>query len=82
LTLALLHSSGFSLSGERLPDGNAELKILRVVDRALECIPLRVVVRFLRLSPSRFQAWRRRQTACALDDQSSCPRTPDTFLSP
>ena len=29
----------------------------------------------LGLSPSRFQAWRRRQTACALDDQPSCPRT-------
>jgi hypothetical protein len=26
-------------------------------------------------SPSRFQAWGRRQTACALDDWSSCPRT-------
>jgi putative transposase len=27
------------------------------------------------VSPSRFQAWRRRQSAYALDDQSSCPRT-------
>ena len=42
---------------------------------ARECIPSRAVLRFLRMSPSRFQAWRRRQTACALDDQSSCPRT-------
>jgi hypothetical protein len=38
-------------------------------------VSLRVVLRFLRLSPSRFHAWRRRQTACALDDQSSCPHT-------
>jgi hypothetical protein len=36
---------------------------------------LRVVLRFRHLSPSRFQAWRRRQTACALEDRSSCPRT-------
>ena len=75
LALALLHTSGFRLSGERLPDGHAKLRILRAVDRARECIPLRAVLRFLRVSPSRFQAWRRRQTACALDDQSSCPRT-------
>src|SRR5918994_1001870 len=74
LTLALLHASGFSLSGERLPDGNAK-RILRAVDRARACIPLRGILRFLRLSPGRFQAWRRRQTACALTDQSSCPRT-------
>jgi putative transposase len=75
LTLALLHASGFSLSGERLPDGNAKLRILRAVDRARPCIPLRVILRFLRLSPRRFHAWRRGQTACALNDQSSCPRT-------
>jgi hypothetical protein len=75
VTLALLHTSGFGLSGGRLPDDNAKQRILRAVDRARECIPLRVVLRFLRVSPSRFHAWRRRQTTCALDDQSSCPRT-------
>lgn len=75
LALALLHTSGFRLSGARLPDGEAKRRILRAVDRAGACIPLRAVLRFLHLSPSRFQAWRRRQTACALDDQSSCPRT-------
>src|SRR5688572_19876785 len=75
LALALLQTSGFRLSGERLPDGQAKLQILRAVARARECIPLRSVLRFLRVSPSRFQAWRRRQSACALDDQSSCPRT-------
>src|ERR687888_1580616 len=75
LALALLQTSGFRLSGARLPDGEAKLRILRAVDRAGECIPWRAVLRFLHLSPSRFQAWRRRQTACALDDQSSCPRT-------
>jgi putative transposase len=75
LTLALLHTSGFSLSGERLPDGDAKLRILRAADQARACMPLRAVLRFLQLSPSRFQAWRRRQTACVLDDESSCPRT-------
>jgi putative transposase len=82
LTLALLHTSGFSLSRERLPEGKAKLRILCAVDRARECIPLRAVLRFLHLSPSRFQAWRRRQTACALDDQSSCPRTSPHRLTP
>src|SRR5215510_4237132 len=82
LALALLHTSGFTLSAERLPDGQAKLRILRAVDRAREDIPLRAVLRFLRLSPSRFHAWRRRQTACALDDQSSCPRTSPHRLTP
>ena len=36
LALALLRASGFRLSGERLPDGPAKLRILRAVDRARE----------------------------------------------
>jgi hypothetical protein len=75
LTIALLRSSGFTLTHERLPDGRAKIRILRAVDRAREFVPLWALLRFLRLSPSRFHAWRRRETACALDDQSSCPRT-------
>jgi putative transposase len=75
LALALLRTSGFRLTGERLPDGRAKTRILRAVDRAREHLPLPSVLRFLRVSPSRFHAWRRRQRACALDDQSSCPRT-------
>jgi putative transposase len=75
LALALLHASGFRLAGERLPGGGAKSRILRAVDRAREYIPLRGVLRFMQVSPSRLQAWRRRQGACALDDQSSCPRT-------
>jgi hypothetical protein len=75
LALALLRSSGFTLAHERLPDGRAKLRILRAVDQALEFVPRRALLRFLRLSPTRFHTWRQRQQACALDDQSSCPRT-------
>jgi putative transposase len=50
LALALLHASGFRLSGVRLPEGEAKLRIRRAVDRAGECIPLRAVLRFLHLS--------------------------------
>ena len=75
LALALLQTSGFRLSDARLPDGEDKLRILRAVDQARACGPLRAVLRFLHMSPNPFQAWRRRQGACALDDQSSCPRT-------
>jgi hypothetical protein len=82
LALALLRCSGFTLTHERLPDGRAKIRILRAVDRARACVPLRALLRFLRLSPSRFHAWRRRQPACALDDQSSCPHTSPHRLTP
>ena len=81
LVLALLRASGFTLSRERLPDGRAKMRILRAIDRARACIPLRALLRFLSLSPSRFHAWRR-QDACALADQSSCPRTSPHRLTP
>ena len=60
LVLALLQASGFTLARQRLPDGRAKMRILRAVDRARACIPLRALLQFLRLSPSRFHAWRRR----------------------
>jgi putative transposase len=82
LALALLRASGFSLATERLPEGEAKLRILSAIDRARDCIPLRAVLRFLQLSPSRFDTWRRRQTAWALDDQSSCPRRSPHRLTP
>jgi hypothetical protein len=52
LALALLHASGFRRSCERLPDGPAKRRILRAVDRARGCLPLRGVLRFLGLSDS------------------------------
>ena len=75
LALALLRSSGFTLTHERLPDARAKIRILRALDRAREFVPLRALLRFLRLSPSRFHAWQRLQHSCALDDQSPCPHT-------
>ena len=46
LALALLRTSGFRLTGARLPDGRAKLRILRAKDRACEYLPLRAVLRF------------------------------------
>jgi hypothetical protein len=82
LALALLRSSGFTLTHARLPDGREKMRILRAVDRARDFVPLRALLRFLRLSPSRFHAWQRLLHACALDDQSSCPRTSPHCLTP
>ena len=82
LVLVLLQTSGFRLSVARLPDGRDKLRILRSVDRAREHVPLRALLRFLRVSPSRFHAWGRRQSACVLEDQSSCPRISPSRLTP
>ena len=82
LALALLQTSGFRLTLARLPDGRDKLRILSAVDRAREYVPLRALLRFLRVSPSRFHAWSRRQRACVLNDQSSCPHLSPSRLTP
>ena len=81
LVLAVQRVVGFSLAHHRLPDGRAKQQILQAVDQARTRIPLRAVLRILRLSPSRFYAWQRQDT-CALNDQSSCPRTSPHRLTP
>src|SRR5262249_10133565 len=75
LAVALLRSSRFALAHERLPDGRDKRRILRAVNRACVFVPMPKVLRFLRLSPSRFHARRRLQQECTLDDRSSCPHT-------
>ena len=42
LALALLRTSGFRLTGERLPDGRAKTRILRAVDWAREYLPIAI----------------------------------------
>ena len=82
LALVLLRISGFTLASARLPDGPDKLRILRAIDQARACIPLRALLRLLRVSPSRFHAWQGRHAVCVLDDQSSCPRTSPHRLTP
>jgi hypothetical protein len=54
--LAVLRTSGFRRIEERLPDGRDKIRILRAVGRARAFLPLRALLRCLRVSPSRFHA--------------------------
>ena len=74
LALVLGPRLGRRLIGEWPLDGPDRARLLRAVEGARTSIPLRGILRFLHLSPGRFHAWRRRQRACALNDQRSCPR--------
>ena len=76
ILLAFVRSSGFTLAAERLPDGAAKAGILRAVASAERALPLTKILKIIRLSPSRYHAWRGRKVqACGLDDRPSCPRS-------
>ncbi len=74
LVVILLRVSGFSLDKARIPDASRKRMLLRAVDRSRSVLPLRVVLRVLRLSQSRFHSWSR-EDECGLEDTSSCPRS-------
>jgi putative transposase len=65
--------SGYSLNQARLPDSKNKRSLLRAIDRARAALPVRSVLRMIRLSPSRYHNWNRTQQ-CQLDDRSSCPQ--------
>ena len=81
---ALLRASGFTLAGERLPEGRAKAGILRAITTAKPFLPLAVILRIVHLEPGRYHAWNSRVSAlaCGLDDRSSCPRTSPSQLTP
>ena len=75
LLLALVRVSGCRLTAERLPEGKSKAEVLAAVAAAKKTLPLKSVLRILGLSPSRYHAWRRLETACQLGDRPSCPKT-------
>jgi transposase InsO family protein len=83
ILLALLRASGFTLAGERLPEGAAKAGILRAITSAKPFLPLAMILRIVHIEPGRYHRWNRATTAvCGLDDRSSCPRTSPSQLTP
>ncbi len=73
LAVAVMKASGFSLDNSRLPEGSKKTRLLRAIELSRSVLPLRVSLRLLRLSPSRYHSWKK-EDECGLDDVSSCPR--------
>ncbi len=74
LVVVLLKVSGFSLASARIPEGGQKVSLLRAIDRSRSVLPLRVALRVLRLSQSRYHAWKR-EDECGLKDMPSCQRS-------
>jgi transposase InsO family protein len=72
--VVLLKVSGFSLASTRISDGPGKLALLRAIERSRCILPLRIVLRILRLSHSRYHSWKREEE-CGLTDMPSCPRS-------
>ena len=74
ILVVLLKVSGFSLASTRISDGPGKLALLRAIERSRCVLPLRIVLRILLLSHSRYHSWKREEE-CGLTDMPSCPRS-------
>ena len=83
LTIMLLRISKFRLDAhQRLPEGKAKEKILNCVEGARETLPLKSILRVIHLNISRYNAWKKAQLDCRLEDRSSCPHSSPTQMLP
>jgi hypothetical protein len=70
---------GYSVS--RSLDPAARDKFLTAIDRTRAVLPLRIVLRIIGLSRSRYHAWQR-DLPCGVDDAVLCPRSAPQQLTP
>ena len=75
LLLLIIRVSGFRFDWTRVPDGAKKDAALAGVAKSKKALGLRAALRILKMSPSRYHAWKRRQLICELDDATSCPRS-------
>ena len=79
--IVMLKLSGYALNHERVPDGKQKRMLLRAIERSRSTLPLRSVLRVIRLSQSRYHAWTRKEQ-CELNDRPSCPQNMPHQLTP
>ena len=79
----LIRVFGFEVDYERLPEGKKMRKLLRAIGLAHMVMPLRAVLRIVKLSSSRYHSWTRAiENGCPLDDVSTCPGIHPSKLTP
>lgn len=75
LFIVVLKISGFSLSKCRIPDGDDKSKILKAIELSQDVLSLSCIFKVLKVSPSRYHAWKRSLVECDLEDHSTCPKS-------
>ncbi len=75
LLLALVRSTGASLSGIRVPSAGAKARILRALEHAKPFLGHRAALRILGMRQARLREWTKAAAKCELDDAPPCPRS-------
>ena len=81
LLVALVRASGARIDGRRLTH-EARKAVLRAVERGRRVLPLRAVLRVLRISSSSLHAWKDAGDRCHPANRATCPRRAPNQLTP
>ena len=81
LCMLLLRLSGFSLAGQRLPQGSDKQQLLGAIDRTSRVVRLARLLNWLGISSARYYDWKSLK-ACGLTDISSCPKSSPGQMTP
>ncbi len=81
LLATLLRVLDIQLDRQRLSEGPAKARLLRVIERVQKVLSLRGALRVLHLSTARYHRWQRMVERCGLENRSSCPRLIPTQLT-
>ena len=80
LLFVILKLSGFSLQHCRVPRSNDKSRLIKQIRNLAIALPLGRVLNLIGLSSSRFHSWTESE-ACALADNSSCPKSYPTQMT-
>ncbi len=82
LLVAVLRVSDRRTPRLDLSDRTTRARLLRAADRARKVLPTSAVLKILGISPSRYNVWVRADQGCALPNETACPRSTPTQLTP
>jgi transposase InsO family protein len=82
LLVLLVRMAGCSLDHQHNLSRQAKAKIIKAIERARGVLTLRIILRIMKLSSSRFHAWVSDETSCQPADGAHCPRRMPNQLTP
>jgi hypothetical protein len=82
LLVLLIRIAGCSLDHQRNLGRDARARIIKAIERARGVLSLRIILRIMKLSSSRFHAWNSDEKSCRPAEGSRCPRRRPNQLTP
>jgi len=82
LLVSVVRVADVQLDGAHIADPKRRAILIAAAERARKVLPASSVLRILRISASRYNAWVRAERGCEIEGQATCPRSATNQLTP